>query len=172
VALCWDRFWRHRGVRATAAVLAAVAALVLFRSAGDIEPVRPVAVGPMLPPPRVVAIPRPTPPFDTRPGRTPIPTPVRSGDTLSGTLPAHTGPDLTAARIAVGLVFGRFCLQPDRYGYALAPERTGRAEDWRHVAVLVFDAERSYTAPSLRLALDWTGHTYRWSGPPSLLRGC
>jgi hypothetical protein len=173
VSLRWERLHRNRGVRASAAVLAAVAALVLFRSTLPTDPVPlPQAAGPTLPAPRVVAIPRPTPPFDTRPGRTPIPAPTRSGDALVGTVPAHPGPDLAAARVAVAQVLGRFCLQPDRYGNTLEPDRAGRVEDWRHVRVLIFDAERSYTAPALRLGLDWTGPAYRWTGPPALLRGC
>jgi hypothetical protein len=165
----WERLWRQRWLRAVAAVLAAVAALALFRSTVDTQPVRPP---PAALSPTVVSVPMPTPPYDTRPGRTPIPAPTPSGEELAGTLPAAGAPDRAAARTATALVLGRFCLDPSRYAYTLAPDGSGRSQDWRHVNVLVFDLERSYAGAALRLLLDWTGRAYRWSGPASLLRGC
>ncbi|HEV7653606.1 MAG TPA: hypothetical protein VGP36_02565 [Mycobacteriales bacterium] len=148
-----------------AAVLGAAVALLLVRSTSDRSPSsvdRTVAA----------AAPVPTPPYDRRPGRTPIAAPVRSGASLSGGLPATGPPARTAAVRAVDLVLGRFCLEPAAYAYTLGPEGVGRAGDWRHVTVLLFRLERGGTDPALRLALDWTGREYRWTGPAELLRGC
>jgi hypothetical protein len=118
--------------------------------------------------------PRPTPPFDRLPGRTPIPAPAQTGDGLSGPLPAVGGPDERAAGVAVGLVLGRFCLDPRRYTFTLTPDGTTRRPDWRHVDVLVFGLDGSGSGPELRLFLDWAedGRSYRWLGFLTLLDGC
>lgn len=158
-----------------AVVLAAATALVLSRSTLDSTPSgavrstvdRSVSAGPTarLPP-------RPTPPFDRLPGRTPIPEPVQTGDGLSGPLPAIGGPDRRTAGAAVDLVLGRYCLDPRRYTFTLDPDRDGTRLDWHHVDVLVFGLTRSGSGPALRLFLDWAGRSYRWLGFLNLLDGC
>ena len=68
------RLWRRRGTRAAAVVLVVAAALALLqvtvrperRSAGRAAGASPTQL--------------PTPPFDHRPGRTPIPAPVQTGE--------------------------------------------------------------------------------------------
>lgn len=164
------RIWRRRGVRVVVVVLAAAAAALLLRSTVDTRPSgvdRPVPAGsPAVPP-------RPLPPFDRSPGRTPIPAPTRAGGQLTGALPPPVrGPDRAAAVRAVGLVLGRYCVEPRAYAYTLGSDEPARPEDWRRVIVLLFQLERGGNAPSLQLQLTWTGRAYRWSGPAGLLDGC
>jgi hypothetical protein len=156
-----------------AVVLLTAAALLLLRSTVDTSPStvdRPAVAGTTASPRPVP--PPPTPPFDGRLGRTPIPGPDRTGSSLSGPLPRTGGPDRQSAARAVDLVLGRFCLEPALYTYTLGPDGTNAVPDWRHVSVLVFSLERGGGAPSLRLSLDWTGTSYRWVGPTRLLVGC
>lgn len=167
-----SRVWRRRGVRVAAAVLVAAAVAVpLARSTPDPSPSevdrRAASAAAAVPVP-----PLPSPPFDRLPGRVAIPAPARTGGQLSGPLPPTGRPDRTAAARALGLVLGRFCVDPDAYAYTLGPEGIWPAEDWRHVTVLLFKLERGGTAPSLQLRLDWTGRAYRWSGPAELSNGC
>ena len=123
--------------------------------------------------PSVVPLPpRPTPPYDRLPGRTPIPAPAQTGDGLSGPLPAIGGPDKRAAAAAVYLVLGRYCLDPKRYTFTLDPDHDGSWPDWHHVDVLVFRLDGSGSGPDLRLFLDWAGRSYRWLGFLDLLDGC
>lgn len=168
------RIWRRRGVRVAVVVVAAAAALVLLRSTVHTGPStvdRPVAQGSTAAP-RPVA-PLPTPPFDRRPGRTPIPAPAAAGDALSGPLPATGALGRPAAVRAAALVLGRYCLNPQGYAATMGPGRRGAAEDWHHVDVLVFSLERSNSGPVQRLALDWDGRSaYRWRGSGTLLTGC
>jgi hypothetical protein len=159
-------------VRLAAVVLVAAAALLLLRSTVDTPPsgLAPSTVdspGPAAPLP-----PRPTPPFDRLPGRTPIPAPAQTGDGLSGPLPAIGGPDKRAAGVAVDLVLGRYCLDPGRYTFTLDPDHDGTREDFHHVDVLVFRLDGSGNGPDLRLILDWAGRSYRWIGFLNLLDGC
>ena len=132
-----SRIWRRRSVRLAAVVLVAAAALLLLRSTVDSAPgaVRSTVdnAGPVVSPP-----PRPSPPFDRLPGRTPIPEPAQTGDGLSGPLPAIGGPDKRAAGAAVDLVLGRYCIDPGRYTFTLDPDHDGTREDYHHVDVLVF----------------------------------
>jgi hypothetical protein len=164
------RIWRRRSVRAAAVILVTAAALLLLRSTVDPSPSTvdpPVAAGTP-----ATAPPRPTPPFDRLPGRTPIPEPAQTGDALSGRLPG-TGPlGKSAAGRAVDLVLGRYCADPAVYTYTLGPDTDGRAADWHHVDVAVFSLERSGAGPALRLFLDWAGSSYRWLGFLNLLFGC
>ena len=155
-----------------AVVLVAAAAVLLLRSTVDTRPsgiTRSTVdgIGPTFSPP-----PGPKPPYDRRPGRTPIPAPAQTGDGLSGLLPMMTGPDRRAAGTAVDLVLGRYCLEPMRYVFTLDPDHNGTQADWHHVRVLVFDVERSYAGAAMRLFLDWAGPSYRWLGFLNLLDGC
>jgi hypothetical protein len=167
------RIWRRRGARVAAVVLVAAAALVLLRSTVDNPPSgwsgvdSTVVAAPTVPLP-----PRPIPPYDRRPGRTPIPDPAQTGDALSGPLPAVGGPDKRAAGASVDLVLGRYCLDPGHYTFTLDPDRDGTRADWHHVDVLVFGLGDSGSGPALRLFLDWTGRSYRWLGFLTLLDGC
>jgi hypothetical protein len=159
-------------VRLAAVVLVVAAALLLSRSTVDIEPSGAARstvdnAGPMVSP-----SPRPTPPYDRRPGRTPIPEPAQTGDGLSGALPAIGGPDRRAAGAAVDLVLGRYCLDPKGYTFTLDADRDGTREDYHHVDVLVFRLNGSGSGPDLRLILDWAGRSYRWLGFLNLLDGC
>ena len=126
----------------------------------------PVALGTTSGPPG------PTPPYDRRPGRTPIAAPAQTGDGLSGLLPATGGPDKRAAGSAVALVLGRYCLDPSGYTFTVDPDRDGTREDYHHVDVLVFRLDGSGAGPALRLILDWAGRSYRWLGFLTLLDGC
>jgi len=157
-------------VRVAAVVLVAAAvAVLLARSGTDPSPAeaaRRAAVA------AASLTPTPTPPYDHGPGRTPIPPPTLAGDRLTGDLPGTEPPSRAAADRAVQLVLGRFCLDPAAYAYPLGPERPGVAQDWRHLTVAVFRIERGSSTPSLMLMLDWTGASYRWSGPVDLLAGC
>jgi hypothetical protein len=156
-----------------AVVLVAAAALVLLRSTVDTSgPGRSVVDATVAAGPTVPAPPLPTPPYDRLPGRTPIPAPVQTGDGLSGRLPPVGGPDKRAARTAVGLVLGRYCFQPRRYGFTLEPDHDGTRQDWRHVEVLVFRLDAGGAGPYQRLFLDWGGRSYRWLGFLSLRDGC
>ena len=155
-----------------AVVLVAAAALPFLRSTVDSKPPGATrstvdGIGPTFSPP-----PGPKPPYDRRPGRTPIPAPAQTGDGLSGLLPMMTGPDRRAAGTAVDLVLGRYCLEPMRYVFTLDPDHNGTQADWHHVRVLVFDVERSYAGAAMRLFLDWAGPSYRWLGFLNLLDGC
>jgi hypothetical protein len=167
-----SRIWRRRSVRLTAVVLVAAAVLLLLRSTVDTTPSGLARSTVDNPTPVVSLPPRPTPPYDQRPGRTPIPAPAQTGDGLSGLLPATGVLDRRAAVEAVELVLGRFCLEPGRYAFTLDPDHDGTREDWHHVDVLVVDIERSYAGPALRLFLDWAGRSYRWLGFLNLLDGC
>jgi hypothetical protein len=167
-----SRIGRRRSVRLAAVVLVATAALLLLRSTVDTAPPRVPRSTVDRAAPVVPLPPQPTPPYDRRPGRTPIPAPAQTGDGLSGLLPATGGPDRHAADAAVGLVLGRYCLDPAGYAFTLDPDHDGTREDWHHVDVLVFDLQRSYAGPALRLFLDWAGRSYRWLGFLNLLDGC
>ena len=166
------RIWERRSVRVAAVVLVAAAAVVLLRSTVDTTPSAVARSTVDTPGPTFSPPPQPKPPYDRRPGRTPIPAPVQTGDGLSGPLPAMAGPDRRAAGTAVDLVLGRYCLEPMRYVFTLEPDRDGTRADWHHVDVLVFDIERSYAGPALRLSLYWVGRSYRWIGFLNLLNGC
>ncbi len=167
-----SRVWRRRSVRAAVVVLVAAAALVLLRSTVDSPPSGSPRSTVDNPGPAVSLPPRPTPPYDRRPGRTPIPEPAQTGDGLSGPLPATGGPDKRAAAAAVDLVLGRYCLDPGRYTFTLDPDHDGTREDYHHVDVLVFRLDGSGSGPDLRLFLDWAGRSYRWLGFLSLRAGC
>lgn len=166
------RAWRRRSIRVAAVVVLAGAALLLLRSTVDTG--SPGASRSTVDRSVAATPPRPTPPFDRLPGRTPIPAPAQTGDGLSGPLPAIGGPDKRAAGVAVGLVLGRFCLDPRRYTFTLTPDGTLGHPDWRHVDVLVFGLDDSGSGPELQLFLDWAGddRAYRWLGFLNLLDGC
>ena len=167
-----SRVWRRRSVRVAAVVVVATAALLLLRSAVDTSPAGLGRSTVDDPGPTVSLPPRPTPPFDRLPGRTPIPAPAQTGDGLSGPLPAIGGPDKRAAAAAVYLVLGRYCFDPGRYTFTLDPDHDGTREDFHHVDVLVFRLDGSGSGPDLRLILDWAGRSYRWLGFLNLLDGC
>jgi hypothetical protein len=167
-----SRVWRRRSVRVAAVVLVAAAALLLLRSAVDTSPSGLGRSTVDDPGPTVSLPPRPTPPYDRLPGRTPIPAPAQTGDGLSGPLPAIGGPDKRAAAAAVYLVLGRYCFDPGRYTFTLDPDHDGTREDYHHVDVLVFRLNGSGSGPDLRLILDWGGRSYRWLGFLNLLDGC
>jgi hypothetical protein len=150
-------------------VLAAAAALALLQVTVDPQP-RPR-------PPGAASLAAttpagPTPPFDRRPGRTPIPVPAQTGDLLSGPLPAVGGPDRQAATRAAGMILGRFCADLSRYTLVLEPDTDGYADDFHHLGVLVTDRELSGSGLAMRLTLDWFAPGYRWTGPLTLLNGC
>jgi len=161
-------------VAAVVLVAAAVAVAGLGTAANPLrrpEPAasaRPAGSPPGNPRPPVSPVPPlPTPPFDTLPGRTPIPDPTRTGWAVRGRLPALGGPDEAAAVRAAGLVLGRYCAQPAAYRLTAAPE-----PDWRRVSVLVFTIDRSGDRPRIGLRLSWTGRAYDWAGTPVQLAGC
>jgi hypothetical protein len=166
------RIWRRRSVRLAAVVLVTAAALLLLRSTMDTTPSGVARSTVDNPRPVVPLPPRPTPPFDRLPGRTPIPEPAQTGDALSGPLPATGGPDKRAAGAAVDLVLGRYCLDPGGYTFTLDPDHDGTRENYHHVVVLVFRLDGSGSGPDLRLTLDWTGRSYRWLGFLNLRDGC
>ena len=167
-----SRVWRRRSVRLAAVVLVAAAALLLLKSTVD-SPLSGVARSAVDDPgPAVPLPPRPTPPYDRLPGRTPIPVPAQTGDGVSGPLPTIGGPDKRAAGAAVDLVLGRYCLDPGGYTFTLAPDHDGTRADYHHVDVLVFRLNSSGSGPALRLILDWAGRSYRWIGFLNLLDGC
>ncbi len=155
-----------------AAVMVAAAALLLLRSTVDSPPSGLTRSTLDHPGPAVSLPPRPTPPYDRLPGRTPIPVPAQTGDGLSGPLPAVGGPDKRAAAAAVGLVLGRYCLDPAGYTFTLDPDHDGTREDWHHADVLVFRLNGSGSGPDLRLILNWDGRSYRWLGFLNLRDGC
>lgn len=155
-----------------AVVLVAAAALLLLRSTVDTSPPDAARSTVDDPGPTASLPPRPTPPYDRLPGRTPIPVPAQTGDGLSGPLPVIGGPDKRAAGSAVDLVLGRYCLDPGGYTFTLDPDHDGTREDYRHVDVLVFRLDGSGSGPALRLILDWAGRWYRWIGFLNLLAGC
>jgi hypothetical protein len=160
--------WRRRGVRAGAVLLVAAAALILLRFTAQPQrrPEQAVAG------PSVSASPTPVPPFDRRPGRTPIPAPAQTGDLLSGPLPVTGPPTSRAATRAAALVLGRFCADLGRYVLTLEPDTDGRNPDYHHLGVLVTDRQLTDSGPAMELTLDWDGRAYRWSGPLTLLGGC
>ena len=161
------RLWRRRGIRAGAVVAVAAAALALLQATGP--PERRVADRSASP---TAAPAGPTPPFDTRPGRTPIPAPAQTGDLLSGPLPYTGVPSRDAAARAAALVLGRYCADVGRYVFALEPDTDGTRDDFHHLDVLVTDRELTDAGPSMRLILDWQDTAYRWLGPLRLLNGC
>jgi hypothetical protein len=151
---------------AAVVLVAAAVAVLLARSTSDPSPseaARRAALS---------VAPTPRPPFDGRPGRTPIPAPAVVGDLLSGTLPEVGPPGRAAAGRAVELVLGRYCADPAAYVFPLGREAAGVEQDWRHVTVAVFRTERGSSTPRLMLTLDWLGEIYRWTGPADLLDGC
>ena len=160
------RLWRRRGTRAAAAVLVVAAALALLqvtvrperRSAGRAAGASPTQL--------------PTPPFDHRPGRTPIPAPVQTGDRLSGSLPVTGPPGRDAAGRAAGLVLGRYCSDLSRYAFTVEPYADDRSIDFQHVQVVVVDRVLTDSGTYMELALDWDGSAYRWFGPLTLVNGC
>ena len=155
-----------------AVVLVAAAALVLLRSTVDSAPSGVARSTVDIPGPAVPLPPRPTPPFDRLPGRTPNPEPAQTGDGRCGPPPAIGGPDKRGAGGAVDLVLGRYCLDPKGYTFTLDPDHDGTREDFHHVDVLVFRLDGSGNGPALRLILDWAGRSYRWIGFLNLLDGC
>ena len=167
-----SRIWRRRSVRLAAVVLVAAAALLLLRSTVDSAPSGVARSTVDDAGPTVSLSPRPTPPYDRLPGRTPIPAPAQTGDGLSGPLPAIGGPDKRAAGAAVDLVLGRYCVDPKGYTFTLDPDHDGAREDYHHVDVLVFRLDGSGSGPDLRLILDWAGRSYRWIGFLNLRDGC
>ena len=160
------RLWRHRGTRAAAVVLAAAAALVLLQATA--HPGRRVVDRAAGPTPTLF----PTPPFDHRPGRTPIPAPAQTGDRLSGSLPSTGPPGRTAAARAAGLVLGRYCADPSRYGMTLEPFTEGRGSDFHRLDVVIVDRELTDSGTEMLLSLAWEGDAYRWFGPLTLVDGC
>jgi hypothetical protein len=154
-------------LRVAAAVLVAAVALVLAwvsladrpsgRSAVDRTPV-PTATATIPPAQR--------PPYDRRPGRTPIPAPTQIGDRLAGTLPEVGGPDRQAAQRAANLVLGRYCAEPSRYTFSLSSD-----DGYHQVTVYLVDLGRS-DGPVQQWGLVWTGASYRWFGPLFLADGC
>ena len=107
--------------------------------------------------PSAPASPTPAPPFDRRPGRTPIPAPAQTGDLLSGPLPVTGPPTSRAATRAAALVLGRFCADLGRYVLTLEPIRDGRNPDYHHLGVLVTDRLLTDSGPAMELTLDWDG---------------
>jgi hypothetical protein len=161
------RLWRRRGVRVSAAVLAAAAALVLLRLTVDTPRStvdRPRAATATAPPP--------APSFDRLPGRTLIPDPAQTGDLLSGPLPSIGPPTAASARQAAGLVLGRYCADLDRFTVELRPDTDGAAADYHHLAVLVTDRLYTDSGPAMQLSLDFQDGAYRWLGPLTLMTGC
>ena len=114
----------------------------------------------------------PSPPYDGRPGRTRIPDPTVVGEQLVGDLPATGSPGRDSASRAVGLVLGRYCLDPAAYAYPLGSESADVAPDWEHLSVAVFRIERGSSTPALMLTLEWSAGHYLWTGPVDLLEGC
>ncbi len=160
------RLWGHRATRAGAVVLVAAAALALLLAAHpQRRPVHAAAASP-------TARPGPAPSFDRRPGRTPIPAPAQTGDLLSGPLPATGAPGRASATRAAGLVLGRYCAEPGRYGLTIEPYTDGRSIDFHHIQVVVVDRVLTDSGTAMLLSLDWEGSGYRWFGPLTLLRGC
>ena len=160
------RLWRRRGTRAAALVLVAAAALVLLQA--TVRPQRRAvdrAAGP-------TPVQLQTPPFDTRPGRTPIPAPARTGDLLSGPLPSTGPPSRDAAGRAAALVLGRYCADLSRYAFTVEPYADDPSIDFEHVQVVVVDRVLTDSGTEMELSLDWEGAAYRWSGPVSLTNGC
>jgi hypothetical protein len=150
-----------------AAVLVAAAALVLARvSLADRPPGRSAADRSPVPTATATTPPAQRPPYDRRPGRTPIPEPTQLGDQLSGALPAVGGPDRRAAQRAADLVLGRYCAQPGRYTFSLSSD-----DGYREVRVFLVDLGRS-DGPVQQWGLIWTGASYRWFGPLFLAGGC
>jgi hypothetical protein len=161
------RLLRHRSTRVAAVVLVAAAALALLQA--TVRPERRVVDRAASP---TTAPPGPTPPFDTRPGRTPIPAPAQTGDLLSGPLPSTGPPSRDAAARATALVLGRYCADPGRYEFTLDPDADGTHDDFHHLNVLVADRQLTDSGPATWLILDWQRTAYRWLGPLTLAGGC
>jgi hypothetical protein len=154
-------------LRAAAAALVAVAAVVLVRFAlDDRPPGRSAAPTPAPAPASSASAAVPRPPYDTGPGRTPIPAPTQIGDQLSGVMPDLGGPDRAAARRAADLVLGRYCADPARYTFSL-----DGGPDWRQVRIFLVELDRS-GGPVQQWRLVWTGRTYQWIAPVTLAAGC
>jgi hypothetical protein len=114
-----------------------------------------------------------TPPYDRRPGRTPVPAPEQVGDQVSGALPAVGAPSKAAVSRAVDLVLGRYCDDPRDYTYTLDPDALAVGVPWRVVRALVFGLRDSGGLPVQQLTFTWTGAAYRWTGSLALVtRGC
>jgi hypothetical protein len=160
------RLWRHRGTRAAAVVLVAATALVLLQA--TVRPERRAVDRAAGPTPTLV----PGPPFDHRPGRTPIPAPVQTGDLVSGLLPFTGLPGRDAAGRAAGLVLGRYCADLSRYAFTIEPYADGRLIDFHHLHVVVVDRVLTDSGTEMQLSLAWEGSAYRWFGPLSLVDGC
>lgn len=160
------RLWRHRGTRAAAVVLVAAAALVLLQATARPER-RAVdrAAGP------TTSL-LPGPPFDHRPGRTPIPAPAQTRDLLSGPLPFTGPPSRDAAGRAAALVLGRYCSDLSRYAFTIEPYADERSIDFHRLQVVVVDRVLTDSGTDMELSLEWEGSTYRWFGPLSLINGC
>jgi hypothetical protein len=160
------RLWRHRGTRAGAVVLVAATALVLLQA--TVRPERRAgerAAG-------AAATQLPAPPFDRRPGRTPIPAPAQTGDLLSGPLPFTGPPSRASAARAAALVLGRYCADLGRYGFTVEPYADERSIDFHHLQVVVVDRVLTDSGTDMELSLDWEGDAYRWFGPLTLISGC
>jgi hypothetical protein len=160
------RLWRHRGTRAAAIVLVAAAALVLLQA--TVRPERRAVDRAAGPTPTLF----PAPPFDHRPGRTPIPAPKQTGDLLSGPLPSTGPPGRVAAGRAAALVLGRYCSDLSRYAFTIEPYADERSIDFQHLQILVVDRVLTDSGTDMELSLEWEGSAYRWSGPLSLVNGC
>jgi hypothetical protein len=164
------RLWRRRGAKAGVIVLCTATALALLQA--TVRPERRAVGRAAGPTPTLSPVPAPL--FDQRPGRTPIPAPVQTGDRLSGLLPFTGPPGRDAAARAVALVLGRYCAEPSRYGVTIEPYADGRSIDFRHLGVVVVDRVLTDSGTEMLLSVDWAGngHGYRWFGPLTLLRGC
>jgi hypothetical protein len=114
----------------------------------------------------------PGPPFDHRPGRTPIPAPLQTGDLLSGSLPFTGSPSRDAAGRAAGLVLGRYCADLSRYAFTVEPYADDRSIDFQHLHVVVVDRVLTDSGTDMQLSLEWEGSAYRWFGPLALVNGC
>jgi hypothetical protein len=149
-------------------VLVAAAALVLLQVTA--RPQRRVVDRAAGPTPTLSPLPAPT--FDRRPGRTPIPAPVQTGDLLSGLLPFTGPPGRDAAARAAALVLGRYCADPSRYGLTIEPYADGRSINFHHLTVVIVDRVLTDSGTAMQLSLAWEGRAYRWFAPLGLARGC
>jgi len=145
-------------------VVAATALALLFTAHPQRRPLHAA--------PTPTGSPSPAPLFDRRPGRTPIPAPVQTGDLLSGLLPFTGPPSRNAATRATNLVLGRYCSDPSRYGLTIEPYTEDRSIGFDHVDVVVVDRVLTDSGTEMQLSLTWDGSAYRWFGPLSLVNGC
>ena len=163
------RLWRHRGTRAGAVVLVAAAALALLQV--TVHPERRLADRAASQTP--TASPFPTPPFDHRPGRTPIPRPRRRPATCCRPTAGHRRPGPASATRAANLVLGRYCADPTRYGLTMEPITNGPSHRLPPASAWWSSIACSPTrGTEMLLSLAWEGHAYRWFGPLALSRGC